>query len=201
MIKNYIFDFGNVLAEFYPDRLSAPYAKNEEELKLISEVVFDRLYWEKLDRGTITDEEVKKCIKSRVPSEIYESACSAYDSWIDNLTPVKGMEDIISEISASDKGLYLLSNISVTFADSYARAEWIRKLFDRFDGLVFSGPIGIAKPGREIFEHILKKYDLKAEECLFIDDNADNIRGAESVGIKGYLFDGDADKLRSFLGM
>ena len=58
----------------------------------------------------------------------------------------------------------------------------------------------MVKPNAEIFEYILKKYSLKAEECVFIDDSEKNIVGCEAVGIKGYLFDGDADKLRKHLG-
>ncbi len=67
MIKNYIFDFGNVLAEFYPDKLTAPHISDEETNKIVREVVFDRLYWDKLDMGTITDEEVKDEIRAVFP--------------------------------------------------------------------------------------------------------------------------------------
>ncbi len=66
-------------------------------------------------------------------------------------------------------------------------------VFDLFDGLVFSGPLGITKPSKEIFEYLLDKYNLKAEESVFIDDNAGNVTGAESVGIKGLLFKGSAE--------
>ena len=60
MVKNYIFDFGNVLAEFYPDKLTAPFVKNEDDRKCISEIVFDRFYWDRLDAGTITDDEASE---------------------------------------------------------------------------------------------------------------------------------------------
>ena len=78
---------------------------------------------------------------------------------------------------------------------------WIKELFSHFDGLVFSGVVELVKPNADIFEYLLKEFDLKAKDCMFIDDNAANIKGAESVGIKGYLFDGDADKLREYLGL
>ena len=201
MIKNYIFDFGNVLAEFYPDRLTAPFIPDKEMQKCISEVVFDRIYWDRLDKGTITDDELKTEIRSRVPKESGDLACKVYDNWVNTLTPVKGMQQLIYDIHKTDKKLYLLSNISIGFADSYRTVGWINELFNCFDGMVLSGTIGMVKPDAEIFNFLLNKYSLKAEECLFIDDNDKNISGARAVGIGGYLFDGDAEKLRKYLSI
>ena len=93
MIKNYIFDFGNVICEFYEDRLSAPYAENDEEKRIISDVAFDRLYWDSLDNGTISDDEVKISIKKRLKEPVATRACEAFDNWIFNLTPVSGMQN------------------------------------------------------------------------------------------------------------
>ena len=109
------------------------------------------------------------------------------------------MEKLIQDIYKSDKKLYLLSNISITFKNSYHNVKWINELFSCFDGLVFSGEIGLTKPNADIFEHLLEKYNLNREECLFIDDNNINIEGAKNVGINGYLFDGDVEKLRQYI--
>jgi len=201
LIKNYIFDFGNVLAEFYPEGLTAPFVQDEKVCEIISNVVFDRIYWDKLDSGTITDDEVKREICSRLPEELHNTACMVYDNWVSSLTPVKDMQSLIYDIKKTDKKLYLLSNISTYFANSYNKVSWIKELFDCFDGLVFSANIGMVKPDREIFEYLLKKFNLKADECFFIDDSEKNITGAKAVGIDGYLFNGDAKKLRNYLSI
>ena len=72
-------------------------------------------------------------------------------------------------------------------------------ILQQFDGLVLSAPIHLLKPTAEIFQYLLDTYHLKAEECLFIDDLPRNITGAEKCGIKGYLFDGDAERLEQYL--
>ncbi len=199
MIKNYIFDFGNVIAEFNPQKLTAPYISDEETKMNISDIVFDRLYWDRLDLGTITDEEVKESIKRRVPDELKDISCTVYDNWINNLTPVLGIQELICDIHKSGKKLYVLSNISTGFKNGYHKVEWINELFSLFDGMVFSGEIGIVKPDKEIFEYILAEYNLKREECLFIDDSKINIKGAMDANIKGYLFDGNTEKLREYI--
>ena len=103
------------------------------------------------------------------------------------------------DIHNSGKKLFLLSNISEGFAKTYPEVKWIKELFNNFDGIVLSGTIGKAKPNKDIFEYVLEKFGLNADECLFIDDSPKNISAAKSVGIDGYIFD-DADKLREFLG-
>lgn len=199
MIKNYIFDFGNVLAEFVPDKLTKPYVGDAETRKLISDVVFDRLYWDRLDDGTITDDEVKAEIRKRVPDSLGDIACRVYDGWICNMTALEGMTELVHDLKNNSEKLYLVSNISKGFADNYKSVKWIDDVLCCFDGLVFSGVVGKVKPDREIFEHLLGTYNLKPEECLFIDDSTKNIEGAAQAGIRGYLFDGDAEKLRKAL--
>ena len=199
MIKNIIFDFGNVIAHFYPEKLTSPFVSDEKTRKYISEVVFDRLYWDRLDDGTISDDEVKVEICKRVPEKFCEVACTVYDNWICSMTPVAGVKDVVFALKEQGKKLYLLSNISIGFAENYHTVPWIKEILDCFDGLVFSGAIGMVKPDREIFTYLLANFYLKADECLFIDDSAKNISGAENAGIKGYLFDGDASALSATL--
>ena len=55
------------------------------------------------------------------------------------------------------------------------------------------------KPNKDIFEHLLNKYGLHAEDCVFIDDSEKNVNGARAAGIKAILFTGDAEKLREEL--
>ena len=201
MIKNYIFDLGNVIAGYDPYVFTAKYINGEENIKNIAEIVFDRTYWNKLDLGTITDKEVKEGIAGRVPEKLKASALMVYDNWMNDLIPIKGIKEIISDLKDKGYKLYLLSNISIGFAESYKNIGWIKEILDLFDALVFSGPIGKVKPDAEIFHYLLDKYDLKAEECFFIDDSIINIEGAEKVGIKGYLFDSDVEKLREYLNL
>lgn len=199
MKKNIIFDFGNVLGRCYADWLTAPYVDTDEERIQVRDVVFDRLYWDRLDRGTITDEEVITGICSRLPEKLHRKATTVYQNWINSMTPVPLMTSLVHELKEKGHKLYLLSNISIGFSETYHTIPWIRTLFEQFDGLVLSGTIHMAKPDLEIYQYILNKFSLKAEDCVFIDDNHDNVAGAEKAGIEAYFFDQDVEKLREFL--
>ena len=197
--KNFIFDFGQVIVRFDTAYMTSVYIKNINDLKLAEEVIFDRLYWDKLDAGTITDDEVKKGIRSRLPTRLQNKACLVYDNWYKNLKFIPGMPELIKDIKENGGKLYLLSNISLTFAENYKTVPMLKEVFDMFDGLIFSACVGMTKPDKNIFRYILDKYSLKAEESIFIDDNKNNISGANKVGIKGYLFDENVSDLYNIL--
>ena len=133
MFKNYIFDFGQVIVKFDPYYMTSRYIESEEDIKLASDVIFDRLYWDRLDEGTITDEEVKREIINHLPERLHKNALFVYDNWYMNIPLIEGMEDIISTLKNKGKKLYLLSNISIGFADNYYKNSDVLRVLNLFD--------------------------------------------------------------------
>lgn len=195
MIKNVVFDFGNVLVSFDPEYMTRQYINDDADVALVSEVLFDRLYWDKLDRGTITDGEVVGQSCERLPERLHGAVADIYYNWIYNIPEIDGMRKIVERVRQSGRGVFLLSNICHYFAD---HADEI-SILKGFDGCVFSARAGAVKPEPEIFEYLCQKYGILPEETLFVDDNAANIEGAKRFGINAYLFDGDAVALGRYL--
>ena len=194
-IKNVVFDFGNVLIKFSPKRMVAKYAQTQEDAELLQTVVFDRLYWDKLDSGDITDAEVVADCRRRLPDRLGDAAEQAYYNWIYNIPEIAGMRDVV--ISLKDRGikLYLLSNISTYFAEHKDEIS----LLKLFDGLVLSGTIKKVKPSAAIFEHLCDTYGIEPEQSLFVDDMKANVDGAIAVGFNAYQFDGDVERFTEYL--
>ena len=195
MIKNVIFDLGQVLYRFVPLELSGKYTEDESVSRLLSEVVFDRLYWDRLDLGTIEDEELLELACRRLPQELHDLARKTYYNCFHNMPKVPGMQEVISRVKKAGARVFLLSNISKHFSRHSADFD----LLSEFEFCVFSADIGMVKPSREIFEYVLNKAGINASETLFIDDSEKNLRGAELLGIHTYLFDGNAETLSRYL--
>ena len=195
-IKNVIFDFGQVVVHFEPKYMVEQYVKDEEDSRLLQEVVFDRLYWDKLDLGTISDEETLKLVKERVPERLHDACDKIYYNWIYNIPIINGMDELIKELHKNPNvRIFLISNISKYFVSHIDKIPILKE----FEYMVFSSDLGVVKPSHIIFDHLCKKCSLIPEECIFIDDNENNIKGAKSFGINGYLFDGDSKKLKAYL--
>ena len=196
MIKNVVFDFGQVMVRFEPSYMVGRYVKDKADASLLEEVIFDRLYWDRLDAGTISDEEVINACYTRLPDRLHRYVPEIYYNWIYNIPEIEGMGALVDYIKKEyGVKVFLLSNISTYFA---SHAEEISVL-SKFDKCIFSAVCGSVKPSREIFAHLCSACGISADETVFVDDNEKNIRGAEDFGICGYLFDGNAERLRRHL--
>ena len=190
--KNIIFDYGNTIVEFEPMNIVKRFGVTDNnDADILCRKVFDRKYWDKLDSDEISQEEFIRGVLSELPQRLHGIAKDICNNWIINLPYIDGMDSLIYELKREGYKIYLLSNISRHFAENSDKIE----IFKQFDGLVFSGAIGLVKPNRDIFEYILEKYSLKPSETVFIDDNKDNINTAESMGIKTLLFEGDSKRI------
>lgn len=195
-MKYVIFDFGQVLVHFEPSYMVGKYVADPVEAALLAHIVFDRKYWDMLDAGTITDAEVVDAVKARLPERLGGEVEQIYYNWIYNIPEVEGMREVIEHVKSTyGAPVYLLSNISKYFA-SHAHEIPILELLD---GCVFSAECGMTKPNADIFLHICEKFSLDPAQTVFVDDREDNVQAAKAVGMTGYVFDGDADKLRAWL--
>ena len=82
--------------------------------------------------------------------------------------------------------LAMISNmVTDTLVYMRRKYDWL----ELFDELVFSCEIGVNKPDREIYEVCLQKLKVSPQKCLFVDDSAKNIKGAQAVGMHGLLYE------------
>jgi len=196
MIKNLVFDFGNVLVRYEPEYMVSQYVSDPEDKRLLTEVLFDRLYWDPLDEGGITDEEVVRYSCARLPERLHSLCREIYYNWGRHLPEMPGMWELVRRVKREyGVRIYLLSNIGSLFAEF----EHLFPIFDEMEDRIFSALVGHVKPNRDMFEYLIERTGIDPDETLFIDDAKRNIDGAMAVGIRGYLFDGDASKLSDYL--
>lgn len=195
MIRNILFDMGNVLIYFdrnlFMDRLGV----SEEDKKLLMREVFVSLEWARMDRGSMTDEEAAESVCRRLPQRLHDTARKLVGMWDRPILPIPGMYELVEELKGKGYGIYLLSNASLRQHDYWPRIEASRF----FDGTLISSDEGVVKPQPEIYRLIMQRFGLKAEECFFVDDVPANIEGAYFCGIPGAVFHNDVKLLRKNL--
>ena len=196
MIKNLVLDFGNVLIRYEPAYIVSQYVTDSEDARLITEILFDRLYWDPLDDASITDEEVVRYSCARLPERLHAICREIYYNWGRHLPEMPGMWELCRRVKRKyGVRLYLLSNIGSLFVSF----KHLFSIFDEMEDCIFSALVGHVKPNRDIFEYLAERTGIIPEETLFVDDAKRNIDGAEAFGIHGYLFDGDVSKLSRYL--
>ena len=193
MIRQVVFDMGNVLIKWDPDEIIARLGVTGEDARRLRREVFDCDEWVTMDRGTMSQDEGLARILQRLPQELHGAAERCVrDWWKAELVHIEGVEALIREIHALGYGLYILSNATSFLHDYFDRLP----AHECFRGLVVSADEKLLKPQHEIFERFLERFKLDPAECFFIDDSPLNIDGARCAGIRGTVFFRDMARLR-----
>lgn len=194
MIKNIVFDIGRVLLDYQPMNYLESLGIEQKDSIHLNEVVFKNDLWLQLDRGTITKEEAiqKYCTISPLHTEKIHQIMN---TWPDMLTLIEGTSELLRELLAKGYNVYLLSNFQEDgFIQVYNKFTFLQEV----KGKVISYEAKLLKPEKEIYIHLLEKYNLIPEETAFIDDLKENVEAAIALGIQGIVFE-NAIKTREFL--
>ena len=196
MIRNIVFDMGNVLIQWRPDLFVEGLGVPPEDRSLLLRELFGSVEWIQMDRGTLSMEDGLAAVRPRLPERLWDAAGELTRNWWRRwLLPVEGMADLVRELKGLRYGVYLLSNAKEDLPLYFGRIPGS----ECFDGRIVSADWKLLKPQPEIYQTLLREYDLRAEECFFIDDLNINIEGAKRVGLDGAIFDGDLSRLRRSL--
>ena len=196
MIKNVIFDYGNVLVDWNPAYLFLPvFGGDEEKCRFFTDNVCNREWFTRMDRG----EDMDKCVAElQVQYPQYADAVAMFrDRWFDMCHgDIPGMLEIIQDLKQKGYGVFGLTNWpAATFAEARRRFSTLASI----DNYVVSSSVHLAKPEPAIYQLLLSKYNLNSCECIFIDDRKDNVDAAISLGMSGIVYPGTADRLSGIL--
>lgn len=185
MIKNVIFDLGNVVLKLRWDIVLNRYSDNADDQKLLDDVIFNSEEWQRLDAGTIEKYEAINIMKSKLPSKLHDACLGIMKDWKDGFVINTEILDFIDFLKSNGYKTYILSNAPLDLPDYLSKHD----LDKYFIGKVISAEEKMTKPNKEIYELLLNRFSLKPEECLFLDDKPENIQGAISCKMNGYVFD------------
>ncbi len=196
MIKNIIFDLGNTVLRFDPREITKNfYYTMDRNFDILTSVTFARKFWDKCDSGEISQEAFKNAIRDELPDNLHKYSDKICDFWYEVLPVIDGMEELIDELKGHGYRVFALSNISKHFSENRRKIP----ILSKFEKMILSADYGIVKPDKEIYKLAISEFSVKPEETLFADDSKINIDAAEKLGIHGYIFDGDAAKLKDYI--
>ena len=184
MIKNVIFDFGNVLIDWNPAYLFLPHFNGDQEkCRFFIDHVCNREWFTRMDRG----ESMDKCVAELQATypEYADAVAMFRDRWFDMCSgEIPGMLELILDLKKHGVGVYGLTNWP---AETFAEARRRFKTIASIENIVVSSHVKLAKPEPAIYQLLISKFNLKPEECVFIDDRKDNVDAASAQGMRGIV--------------
>lgn len=188
-----IFDMGHVFVDFewdqvtqlFRDRSGLSESQFADILKKIAQLGYEKGH---LDTDKLI-EHINESMQACNPEFKALSRQEFESIWNHTFRENDEMTVILTDLRKQIP-LFLLSNTNESHWQYLAQKHDVGR---HFEHLVLSYEIKMIKPDRDIYEHAVQKTGLTADRCLFVDDLAANIQGAESVGLKTILFKGPDD--------
>lgn len=190
MIKNIVFDLGNVILKDKPSVVLNNIKINNEECEIIKNTFFSN--WDELDLGNVTIEEhLENCNMPINIEKFKEILIEYYKYRAFNEEVVK----LMKELKKNNYKIYILSN------NNKQAYEYLLKLpiFKCVDGWVVSCDHHIMKPNKKLYEILFDTYNLNPAESFFIDDKKENIHMARILGMNGYVLDYKRDGINELI--
>ena len=189
MIRNIVFDIGNVLAYFrWKDLFQELGFTGEKFDRIAAATILHPTMWPEFDRSLMSDEEIIASCVAREP-EFEKDIRRIFERTELLIEEYAYSYDWIKSLKEHGYRIYLLSNYGKTSFEAsvnHGRLSFLPLV----DGRVISYEVKMVKPEPGIYEALLHKYDLVPEECVFLDDRKDNVEAARQKGMYGIVVEG-----------
>lgn len=198
MIRNIIFDLGNVIINYNQEQIINNFTKKEEEIKYIYDEIFHAPEWELMDLGNITNDEAIEVINKRNEFKYQKLTDNFLHEWYKEQEINRDIVEIAKKLKRKGYKLFVLSNMANLTYEYFKKDEF----FSLCTGIIISAHEHLIKPDEKVFRLLLDRYKLNAEECLFIDDDPSeqNYKTANKIGIQGRrIIPNQAEDVRKLL--
>jgi 2-haloacid dehalogenase len=182
--QSLIFDVGRVLFDWDLRYLFAKLIADKGELEwFVTHVVTPQWHFQH-DAGRPLAEMVPE-LKAEFPDHapLIDAYATRFNETIPG--PVPGSLELVERLDAAGVPLFAITNFGHEFWEGFRPTQ---PVFDRFQGIIVSGTEKLMKPDPAIYRLAIERFGIDPAGALFIDDNAANVTGAESVGIAAHRF-------------
>lgn len=185
MIKNIVFDVGNVLMDYDSEAYLIRLGFDEKTRAAVQAAMFQNPLWNETDRGVMSDEELEEGFVKNAPAEYEDAVRLAYQRASETISLLPYAVDWVKDLKERGYHLYILSNYSRKI---YEETKDQMEFLPYIDYPLFSYRCRLIKPDPAIYQHLLNTCSLEPRETVFIDDRPENIAAAEKEGIHGICF-------------
>jgi putative hydrolase of the HAD superfamily len=187
-IRNIIFDLGDVILNIDVPIASKSFGElSGKEQAEIMKIFKENDLFRQFETGVLDEPTFRNYVREilNLPDLSDDAIDTAWNSLLLDLPPER--VELLKKLSQNYR-LFLLSNTSsihTTQVNKILKASTsVEKLGDLFETVFLSYEMGLMKPDPRIYTQVLEQAGLVAEETLFLDDNADNVKAASEVGIE-----------------
>ncbi|EGD28476.1 hypothetical protein HMPREF9381_2192 [Streptococcus sanguinis SK72] len=195
MIKNLVFDLGNVLIEWNSEKILTYFEPEKERQQVLRQVIFESGVWHQTDRGERSLKEACEEVLAQLDVSYHSAVKNILYHWYEVVHVYSGLQERIRLWSDQGYRIYILSTTCEIFY--HIEKAGLLPIYPLLSGYILSSEVGVVKPEAEIYQKLLKKYNLNPVESVFIDDIQANLDTAAELGFETILSTSETENIRA----
>ena len=195
MIKNLVFDLGNVLIEWNSEKILTYFEPEKERQQVLRQVIFESGVWHQTDRGERSLKEACEEVLAQLDVSYHSAVKNILYHWYEVVHVYSGLQERIRLWADQGYRIYILSTTCEIFY--HIEKAGLLPIYPLLSGYILSSEVGVVKPEAEIYQKLLKKYGLNPVESVFIDDIQANLDTAAELGFETILSTSETENIRA----
>ncbi len=195
MIKNLVFDLGNVLIEWNSEKILTYFEPEKERRQVLRQAIFESGVWHQTDKGELSLKEACEEVLTQLDASYHSAIKNIFYHWYEVVYVYSDLQERIWLWVAQDYRIYILSTTCEIFY--HIEKAGLLPIYPLLSGYILSSEVGVVKPEAEIYQKLLKKYNLNPVESVFIDDIQANLDTAAELGFETILSTSETENIRA----
>ena len=195
MIKNLVFDLGNVLIEWNSEKILTYFEPEKERRQVLRQAIFESGVWHQTDKGELSLKEACEEVLTQLDASYHSAIKNIFYHWYEVVYVYSDLQERIRLWVAQDYRIYILSTTCEIFY--HIEKAGLLPIYPLLSGYILSSEVGVVKPEAEIYHKLLKKYGLDPVESVFIDDIQANLDTAAELGFETILSTSETENIRA----
>ena len=193
MIKNLVFDLGNVLIEWNSEKILTYFEPEKERQQVLRQVIFESGVWHQTDRGELSLKEAYEEVLAQLDASYHSAVKNIFYHWYEVVHVYSDLQERIRLWAKQGYRIYILSTTCEIFY--HIEKAGLLPIYPLLSGYILSSEVGVVKPEPEIYQKLLKKYGIEPTESVFIDDIQANLDTAAELGFETILAERESDNI------
>ena len=183
MIKNIVFDIGNVLIDFHWKKTMEELQFSQDAIDVLEKNMVNHSLWHELDLDIMSEDYVFEEFKKISPD--YSEQIELFKNNLSEIvTMYEGADEWLKELKKQGFNIYLLSNYPKRMFEMHTERFYF---LPYTDGRVVSYEYHLAKPDPAIYNKLIEMFSINPIESIFLDDRIENIEAAQKLGFETIL--------------
>ena len=195
MIKNLVFDLGNVLIEWNSEKILSYFEPEEGRRQVLRQAIFESGVWHQTDKGELSLKEACNEVQAGLDDSYHSAVKNVFYHWYEVVHVYSDLQEKIELWAKQGYRIYILSTTCEIFY--HIEKAGLLPIYPLLLGYTLSSEVGVVKPEAEIYQKLLKKYNLDPVESVFIDDIQANLDTAAELGFETILSTSETENIRA----